>query len=581
MRSARVTPNTVATPNDYNALVSDASGAAKLLPHQMYGSIEFPNNPTNGQTLTLDINGTNVVITFVTSIGSTAGNVKIQSTNLLTLAALLQLLQNPTITNANQVAIGLNTSANVTLLGYIDWMVSGSNLIPSSYNTILYSPVTSFSISTTVTGAAWYGYTMSLLVEPGIVYVNGTEVYFAGGVTGTVTAPVSHPRIDMLSIDNTGALNWTTGTENASPVAPTYPANQIPICELYNVVGETVLFDNANQQSGQGYILNDVRPFLLSPINLAAVPDSILPATTNTYNLGSLSEQWQYLYAQAVYINGVQLADRFGGTGADGALTVTSGTTTIAASSNVVVIKNYTSISITGTAYVQCTTSVASGSAFILKSQGNVTFTSSATPMLDASGCGGSGGAGGGNGTAGSTGTAGTLLMVNCGPGFGALVSGEAGGTLSTGFGTPNLNLNKYPSIFAGGGGGGGNGSGTGASGGVGGLGGGALVIECAGAWNFTTASGISVLGKAGGSGGGGIGSSPGGSGGSGFFLALYNTLTANSGTVSSGSVAGGSGSGGTAGGGGAGAAPGSAAVSTTAGAGGAGFSLIALNVDY
>jgi hypothetical protein len=142
---------------------------------------------------------------------------------------------------------------------------------------------------------------MALYIEPGVVHVNGTEIYFTGRVTPTVTAPVSHPRIDVLSIDNTGTLNWTTGTEASSPSTPTYPANQIPICELYNVVGETALYDQSNQQTGQGYIQNDVRPFLSTGINIAAVPDSILPATDNTYNLGSLSFRWASIYAAEYY----------------------------------------------------------------------------------------------------------------------------------------------------------------------------------------------------------------------------------------------------------------------------------------
>lgn len=95
MRSSRVTPNTVGTPNEWNALHEDASGASRLLAHQMYGTIALPTNPTNGQTLTLDINGTNIVITFVSSIGSTAGNVLIGASAAATAANLLQLLQNP------------------------------------------------------------------------------------------------------------------------------------------------------------------------------------------------------------------------------------------------------------------------------------------------------------------------------------------------------------------------------------------------------------------------------------------------------------------------------------------------------
>src|ERR1700722_16215421 len=116
MRSSRVTPNTVATPNEWNALHEDARGASRLLAHQMYGSIALPTNPTNGKTLTLDINGTNIVITFVTAIGSTPGNVLIGATAAATAPYLLQLLQNPTISNSTQIALGANTSANVALI---------------------------------------------------------------------------------------------------------------------------------------------------------------------------------------------------------------------------------------------------------------------------------------------------------------------------------------------------------------------------------------------------------------------------------------------------------------------------------
>jgi len=100
--------------------------------------------------------------------------------------------------------------------------------------------------------------------------------------------------------------------------------------------------------------------------------------------------------------------------------------------------------------------------------------------------------------------------------------------------------LNKYLNVAPGAGGASGSistmaGAGTGTSG-AGGRGGGGLIIECNGAWNFTTASGISVAGANGaagslsdtvndrcGAGGGGAG---------GVCLVLYRTLTANSGTI-------------------------------------------------
>ena len=603
MRSARVTPNTVATPSDYNALLNNSSGASRLLAHQMYGTIALPTNPTNTKTLTLDINGTNITITFVTSIGSTAGNVLIGASAAATAANLLQLLLNPTITNSTQVAIGLNTSTNVTLVNYINWSLTGTSVVSSSYNSTLYAPATSFSASTTVTGGSYTANTMALFVEPGVVFVNGTEVYFAGGVTGTVTAPVSHPRIDVLSMDNTGTLNWTTGTENASPSAPTYPTNQVPICELYNVVSETALYDYANQTSSQGYIYNDVRPFLAYPLPLGALPDNIIPAADATYNLGSSSKEWNNIYAKTgIYVNNIGVAiAKFGGTGADGALTVTSGTTTISASSAAVVTKNYTSVSITSTAYVQFTTPNTNGTVCIVKSQGNVTLTSSATPMLDASGMGAAGGAsvspssGWSNGNGGSNGI---VIWNAIGGGSGALQSsGASGGTLSV---TPTYTaptvgqILRYAAVAAvGAGGGSGGGAGSGGTSGAGGNGGGCLIVECAGAFDFTTSSGISVAGASGGNAtdsGSTIGSG-GGGGGGGFCLILYSSLTANSGTIT---VSGGNGgnngaSAGTVygGGGGAGTAA-NGSISTSAGAssksggnGGNGTSLVAINTEF
>lgn len=82
------------------------------------------------------------------------------------------------------------------------------------------------------------------------------------------------------------------------------------------------------------------------------------------------------------------------------------------------------------------------------------------------------------------------------------------------------------------------------ATGGAGGIGGGCLLIECGGAFNFTTAGGISVAGANGSDGTCVTGnrlSAGGGSGGSGGFCSIrYNTLTANSGTITvSGGVGG------------------------------------------
>jgi hypothetical protein len=529
MRSARVTPNTIGYPSDYNALLGDAAGGGNLLAHQMFGTIALPTNPSNGQTLTFDINGNNVVITFVTAIGSAAGNVLIAATAAGTLANLIQLLLNPTITNSTQVAIGVNTSVNVTLINYINWSASGTNLIASSFNSSLYAPASSFSASTTVTSGTYTANTMALYVEPGVVYVNGTRVIFAGASAPTVTAPSSHPRIDVLTIDNTGTLAWTTGTEASSPSAPAYPADKVALCELYNVVGETALYDNANQANGQGYILNDVRPILGLQFNPAAISDSLLPDADGTRNLGSPTFEWNNIYAKsAIYVNGLAPAiTKFGGTGTDGALSITSGTTTIACGSASYVEKNYTSISITGTTAKLAFSGANAifGTSVTLRSQGNVTITSSNNPAIDITGMGGgpgnavklvdnggspgavSGAGGGSTAAAGTSQTSATFIFLSIGGPLLPTLSGFERQILPGGNGD--------------------SGAANGGTQGTGGRGGGGLYIECAGAYNCTAT--INAAGANGNAGTGGGGTGGGGAGGN--ILVLYATLTADSGT--------------------------------------------------
>jgi len=283
----------------------DAAGGSNLLVHQQLGFFTLSTNPGNGKTLTLDINGTNVVFTFVTVIGSAAGNVLIGASAAATCANLLALLNQPQTTTSTGVAL---SAANQLLVSYLSYALAGTTLTVSSNSNALYAPLTSFSASTNATSDSWTSQTMQLYVEPGVVYVNGTRVIFAGGSTPTVTAPSSHPRIDVLTIDSSGTLAWTTGTENASPSAPTYPANKVPLIELWNVVGETQLLDNDNQSGSQGFVYNDVRAFLHYPVNPGALAVDLIPSADGGQNLGSPSFEWNNLYVKSgIFLNGVTI----------------------------------------------------------------------------------------------------------------------------------------------------------------------------------------------------------------------------------------------------------------------------------
>lgn len=265
---------------------------------------------------------------------------------------------------------------------------------------------------------------------------------------------------------------------------------------------------------------------------------------------------------------------QFGGDGSDGALTISSGTTTIDLLGAKSVEKNYTSISITGTGALAFSNPHAGGTAIILKSQGAVTITSSATRAIDVRSLGSTGGTAGAsatndNGNDGADGTSPavfypTFAETNTVPtkGLGGVSStNKAGGTA----GSISIYVAKLSNSFVrsivnsillgavgGGGGGGGSGRSAGASvssgaGGAGGRGGGSLVIECAGALNFTgtiDASGTvgSVGGNASGTTNAGGGGGAGGGGAGGLVALIYKTLTANSGTITATGGTGGAG---------------------------------------
>ena len=269
----------------------------------------------------------------------------------------------------------------------------------------------------------------------------------------------------------------------------------------------------------------------------------------------------------------------FGGTGVDGALNISSGTTTIDLGGVAIFIKNYSSISITGTGKLAFSNPHSRGTIIILKSQGDVKITSSTNPAIDLRNLGAYGG------SAGADGGAGNGLLVAPKKGNGSLVAGS--GALA-GFGVgiiaPSFATKWIPlPLFTGSGGGGGRND-TYVCGG-GGRGAGCLMIECGGALNISstinasgTAGGDYVPGSgnsngAGGGGGPSLNDTPattwgfmgasgagGGGGGGGVIVILYNTLTSNTGTFI---VTGGAGG------------------SIYGGAGSVGYSLVAKNPGY
>lgn len=250
-------------------------------------------------------------------------------------------------------------------------------------------------------------------------------------------------------------------------------------------------------------------------------------------------------------LNGVQIP-KFGGTGADGALTLTSGTTTIALGSATYFEKDYTSISITGTGHLAFSGANTAGTFIVLRSQGGVTLTCNGD-CIDVSGLGSAGGAasatcgGTTNANGGNATVPNTYYLYKTGAATGGTGNGPAGaaGTIPTtitpvAYPSASSTLMKYGGQFWVGAGGGGGactsvGSGT-ATSGAGGAGGGGLLLETGSVLNLTATNAVYAAGITGGTGTGSNSSNgaAGGGGGSGGFVKIYyNTLTANSGTVS------------------------------------------------
>lgn len=452
----------------------------------------------------------------------------------------------------------------------------------------------------------------STLVK-GIVQLPTENEYSAGTVTGTTGALlVSTPAWNLaysdhhfgndlqygqsLSYGDVVFVNSSTNKWNKALATDATVLNKIIAVAFDTTVTNTagrVLYPGSVVYSGSGFTVGG--PVYLSDTGVASVspgtnrvsigvalstgawifnPDAnfISSAVTSTANFipvatasGTLQRGW--------------IPFKFGGDCSDGALSAVNVTTTVNLGGAAVFIKNYSSITVTGTGTIAFSNPHANGTQIVFRSCGDVTLTSS-NVNIDLRGIGAAGGAGNsaGAGAGGSNGTNWIAGLVGGGNGGAAAGAGDSGGggaggssaasagsagTAGSGTGsggaagsTSYWNSESAPYILTysrpgAGGGGGGSGNNNAITGGNGSRGGGGLTIEVGGALNFTgsiNAAGTAGLACAGAA----PYSGAGGGGGGGSVSIIYNTLTANSGTIT---VSGGNGGSCAAGSGGAGAA--------------------------
>jgi hypothetical protein len=250
------------------------------------------------------------------------------------------------------------------------------------------------------------------------------------------------------------------------------------------------------------------------------------------------------------------------GDGSDGALAISSGTTTLDLTGLKVFRKNYTSISITGTGKLAFSNPHASGTTVVVfYNQGALTLTSSTVPCIELGSLGSTAGTGGaanagGNGNNGTSATMPEIILnniynatldTNGKYGSQGLTNPNAAGGVASN--KPVLSYRTTDAVrmarhlilvgaVGAGGGGGGSGRNSEKAGGNGGRGAGSLIILSNGALNFTgtiNANGSDGSDGAGDEVAGGIsrgGGGGGGGGAGGMVLIGVGSITANSGTI-------------------------------------------------
>lgn len=93
---------------------------------------------------------------------------------------------------------------------------------------------------------------------------------FASGDSPAISAPASNPRIDIVYLTPSGDIRIQTGTEAASPTLPSLSPSgdtRLPICAIWNKTTQAriVNFEDKDSNSGDGYIYQDLRPWLQFP----------------------------------------------------------------------------------------------------------------------------------------------------------------------------------------------------------------------------------------------------------------------------------------------------------------------------
>lgn len=190
------------------------------------GDFAFALNPSNGETITITVDGTPVTVTFVSTIGATAGNILIGGSASVTRANFVNFINNPTVTSANQVAV---TGGSLTA---IQKLSATDDASLNAFIRVINTSSTSLTVTETLAGAG------------NIWTVNSTK-----------------NRYDLVVVDSSSALQIRKGVEAVSPTIPTPTSGDCVLAVVFNKCGQTAIRETATDASStNGYILEWYQP---------------------------------------------------------------------------------------------------------------------------------------------------------------------------------------------------------------------------------------------------------------------------------------------------------------------------------
>jgi hypothetical protein len=181
-------------------------------------------------TQTITIAG--IVLTSVNAIGTTAGNVLVDSSASAFLDNLVDLINNPTVTNTKHVALSAADASKLLALG-ITATKTSSTLMTLTFNT---PGIHNLVVSETETNFAWTTSTTSAGFSPTLGNSPLSLQFVASGITsgnGVFTVEVSNDGTNWTAYNKmTTNVTNTNGQTDTRVASITLNSNSSAICSL-------------------------------------------------------------------------------------------------------------------------------------------------------------------------------------------------------------------------------------------------------------------------------------------------------------------------------------------------------------